>query len=68
MQLRGLRGVSPMGFAMAWNGLSENQRQILAELTAFLRSFCEAIGRSQFVDKVVNSLGLPVHLLETAAE
>ena len=21
MQLRGLRGVSPMGFAMAWNGL-----------------------------------------------
>jgi hypothetical protein len=96
MQLRGLRGVTPMGFAMAWNGLyrepfegaedhvlqmklgqierecerpiSRNQRQILAELTAFLRSFCEAIGRSQFVDQVVNSLGLPVRLPETAAE
>ena len=96
MQLRGLRGVTPMGFAMAWNGLyrepfegaedhvlqmklgqiereyerpiSKNQRQILAELMAFLRSFCEAIGRSQFVDQVVNALGLPVHLPETAAE
>jgi hypothetical protein len=94
MQLRGLRGVTPMGFNMAWNGLylepfegaedrvlqlklgqiereyqrpiTKDHRQIMAELTAFLRSFCEAIGRSQFVDSVVNSLGQPVR--EAAAE
>src|SRR4051794_31767280 len=95
MQLRGFRGVTPMGFALAWNGLyrepfegaedrvlqlklgqieREYQRpitrdrgQIMAELTRFLRSYCEAIGQSRFVDPVVNSLGQPVRLSESAA-
>lgn len=97
MQLRGLRGVTPMGFAMAWNGLyrepfegaedrvlqlklgqieneyqspiAKDRGQIMAELTAFLHRFCEAIGRSQLVDPVVNSFqGQPVRLPEAAAE
>jgi hypothetical protein len=83
MQLRRFRGVTPMGFAMAWNGLyrepfegaedrvlqlklcqierecqrpvTKDRIQILAELTAFLRAFCQAIGESQFVDPVVNA-------------
>jgi hypothetical protein len=37
-------------------------------LTDFLRSYCEAIGRSEFVDPVVNALGQPVRLPEEAAE
>ena len=97
MQLRGLRGVTPMGFAMAWNGLyrepfegaedrvlqlklgqieNEYERpitkargQIVAELTAFLRRFCEAIGQSQLVDPVVNSFeGQPIGVSEAAAQ
>jgi hypothetical protein len=96
MQLRGFRGVTPMGFALAWNGLyrepfegaedrvlelklgqiereyerpiTADRRQIMTELTDFLRSYCEAIGQSRFVDEVVNSLGRPVRLAETAAE
>jgi hypothetical protein len=96
MQRRGLRGVTPMGFAMAWNGLyrepfegaedrvlqlklgiieREQQRpitkdghQIMIELTSFLRSFCEAIGRSQFVDPVVDAFGQTATLPEAAAE
>jgi hypothetical protein len=96
MQLRGFRCVTPMGFAMAWNGLyrepfegaedrvlqlklgqierdyqhcvSKDRRQIMAELTAFLRRFCSAIGDSQFVDPVVDSLrGEPGSLPEAAA-
>lgn len=95
MQLRGFRGVTPMGFALAWNGLyrepfegaedrvlefklgqiereyqrpiTGDHRQIMAELTRFLRLYCEVIGQSQFVDAVVNSLGQPVRLAETAA-
>src|SRR6266852_1597039 len=70
MQLRGFRGVTPMGFAMAWNGLyrepfegaedrvlllklgmierecqrpiTKDRNHIMAELTGFLRPFCEA--------------------------
>ena len=96
MQLRGFRGVTPMGFALAWNGfyrepfegaedrvlqlklgqiereyqrpIAQDRRQIMSELTAFLRSYCEAIGQSQFVDSCVNALGEPVRLAETAAE
>src|SRR4051812_33033164 len=96
MQLRGFRGVTPMGFALAWNGLyrepfegaedrvlqlklgqiereyqqpiAQDQGQIMAELTRFLRSYCEAIGQSRFVDSVVDSLGQPVRLSESAAE
>ena len=96
MQLRRLRGVTPMGFAMAWNGLyreplegaedrvlqlklgmieREYQRrivkernQIMIELRSFLRSFCDAIGRSQFVDPVVNAFGQAATLPETAAK
>jgi hypothetical protein len=97
MQLRGFRGVTPMGFAMAWNGLyrepfegaedrvlqlklgqierdykcpiTKDRRQIIAELTAFLRSFCKAIGQSQFVDPVVDAFqGEPARLPEAAAE
>jgi hypothetical protein len=97
MQLRGFRGVTPMGFALAWNGLyrepfegaedrvlklklgqiereyqrpiTKDGRQVLAELTAFLRRFCEAIGQSQFVDPIVDSFqGQPVRLPEAAAE
>lgn len=96
MQLRGLRGVTPMGFALAWNGLyrepfegaeervfelklgqiereyqrpiTKDHRLIREELTGFLRSFCGAIGRSEFVDSAVNSLGQPPRLAETAAE
>ena len=96
MQLRGFRGVTPMGFALAWNGLyrepfegaedrvlelklgqieheyerpiTRDHRQITAELAAFLRSYCEATSQSRFVDAIVNSLGQPVRLAETAAE
>jgi hypothetical protein len=96
MQLRGFRGVTPMGFAMAWNGLyrepfegaedrvlqlklgmierecqhpiTKDRDQIMAELTAFLRSFCDAIGRSQFVDPVVDAFGQTSTLPEAAAE
>jgi hypothetical protein len=96
MQLRSFRGVTPMGFALAWNGLyrepfegaedrvlafqlgriereyqrpiTADRRQILIRLTDFLRSYCEAIGKSEFVDPIVNSLGQPVRLAETAAE
>jgi hypothetical protein len=97
MQLRGFRGVTPMGFAVAWNGLyrepfegaedrvlqlklgqierecqrsiAKDRSQIMTELTAFLRSFCEAIGQSQFVDTVVNSFQRqPVPVPEAAAE
>src|SRR3954453_12979120 len=96
MQLRGFRGVTPMGFALAWNGLyrepfegaeervlafqlgrieHENQRSITADrrwimtrLTGFLSSYCEAIGRSEFFDPIVNALGQPVHFPEEAAE
>jgi hypothetical protein len=85
MQLRGFRGVTPMGFALAWNGLYRepfegaedrvlefklgqiereyqrpitiDRRRIMTELTDFLRSYCEAIGQSRFVDPVVNTLG-----------
>lgn len=84
MQLRGFRGVTPMGFALAWRGLyqepfegaedrvlglklgqierqyqqaiTKDRAQIMAELTGFLRPFCEAIGRSEFVDPVVDKL------------
>src|SRR5260370_11635852 len=95
MQLRGFRGVSRMGFAVAWKGLyqeplegaedrvlglklgqierqyqrpiTKEHRQIMTELTAFLRSFCGAIGQSQFVDPVVNAFqGQPVRLPEAA--
>jgi hypothetical protein len=97
MQLRGFRGVTPMGFAMAWKGLyrepfegaedhvlelklgqiereyqhptSKDRRQIMAELTAFLRRFCGAIGDSQFVDPVVDSFhGEPAGLSEAVAQ
>jgi hypothetical protein len=96
MQLSGLRGVTPMGSAMAWNGLyrepfegaeervlqlklgqierkyqrpiTKGHREIMSELTAFLRWFCEAIGRSEFVDPIVASLGQPVRLPEAVAE
>jgi hypothetical protein len=97
MQLRGLRGVTPMGFAMAWNGLyrepfegaedrvlqlklgqieneyqhpiNKDRGQIMAELTGFLRRFCDTIGQSQLVDPVVNSFqGEPARLPEAAAE
>ena len=96
MQLCGLRGVAPMGFAMARNGLyrepfegaeervlelklgiieREYQRPItkdhgviMAELKRFLRSFCEAIGRSEFVDAIVQALARPVPLPGAAAE
>lgn len=96
MQLRGFRGVTPMGFAMAWQGLyrepfegaedrvlqlklgmieREYQRpivkgrnQVMAELTDFLRSYCAAIGRSQFVDQAVAALGQTAHLPKAAAE
>src|SRR4051812_29865303 len=96
MQLRGFRGVTPMGFALAWNGLyrepfegaedrvlafqlgriereyqrpiTADRRKILIRLKDFLRLYCEAIGKSEFVDPIVNSLGRPVHLAETAAE
>jgi len=97
MQLRGLRGVTPMGFGMAWNGLyrepfdgaedrvlrlklgqiereyqraiAKDRTQVMAELTGFLRAFCEAIGESQFVDPVVNSFqAQPVRQPEAAAE
>jgi hypothetical protein len=95
MQLRGFRGVTPMGFTLAWSGLyrepfegaedrvlefklgqieRENQRPITADrrwimtrLTGFLSSYCEAIGRSEFVDPIVNALGQPVHFPEEAA-
>lgn len=94
MRAKGFRGVTPMGFDMAWNGLyrepfegaedevlrfdlgriereyerpiTKEPTQVMAELTAFLRALCEAIGRSRFVDPVVNSLGRPVR--EAAAE
>jgi hypothetical protein len=96
MQLRGFRGVTPMGFALAWNGLyrepfegvqdrvlefklgqiereyqrpiTADRRQIMTRLTGFLRLYCETIGRSEFVDPVVNALGQPVRLPEEAAE
>jgi hypothetical protein len=96
MQLRGLRGVTSMGFAMVWNGLyrepfegaedrvlqlklgiiereyqrpiSKDRKEIMIELRAFLRSFCEAIGRSQFVEPVVDALGQAATLPEAAAE
>jgi hypothetical protein len=97
MQLRGFRGITPMGFALAWNGLhrepfegaedrvlqlklgqiereyqrpiSKDSGQIMAELTAFLRQFRDAIGRSEFVDPVVNAFqGQPVRMPEAAAE
>ena len=96
MQLRRLRGVTPMGFAMAWNGLYreplegaedrvlqlklgmiereyqrpiiKDRKEIMIELRSFLRSFCEAIGRSQFVDPVVNAFGQAATLPEAAAE
>jgi hypothetical protein len=96
MQRRGLRGVIPMGFAMAWTGLyrepfegaedrvlqlklgmiereqqrpiTKDRNQIMIELTSFLRSFCEAIGRSQFVDPVVEAFGQTATLPEAAAE
>lgn len=96
MQLRGFRGVTPMGFAMAWNGLyrepfegaedrvlqlklgmvereyqlpiTKDRSRIMAELIDFLRSFCEAIGRSQFVDPVVNAFGQSTTLPEAVAE
>jgi hypothetical protein len=97
MQLRGFRGVTPMGFALAWNGLYrepfegaedrvlqlklgqiereyqrpvvKDRRQIMAELTGFLRPFCEAIGKSEFVDRVVDAFqGEPVRLPEVVAE
>jgi hypothetical protein len=32
----------------------------MAELITFLRSFCKAIGRSEFVDPGAGSLGQPV--------
>ena len=97
MQLRGLRGVTPMGSAMAWNGLyrepfegakdrvlqlklgqveneyqgtiTKDRGQIMAELTTFLRRFCEAIGQSRLVDPVVNSFqGQPIGVSEAIAE
>jgi hypothetical protein len=42
--------------------------QIMTELMSFLRSYCEAIGESQFVDPAVSSLSEPIRLAETAAE
>ena len=96
MQLRGFRGVTPMDFALAWNGLyrepfegaedrvlgfklgqiereyerpiTRDRGHIMTELTRFLRSYCEAIGQSRFVNSVVNAFGEPVRLSETAAE
>lgn len=95
MQLRGFRRVTPMGFAMAWNGLyrepfegaedrvlqlklgmierecqdpiTKERNQIMTELTDFLRSYCEAIGRSQFVEPAVDTLGRATTLPEAAA-
>jgi hypothetical protein len=92
-----LYAYTPVGFALAWNGLyrepfegaedrvlqlklgqierecqrpiTKGRGQIMAELTAFLRSFCEAIGQSQFVDMLVNSFqGQPVRVPQPAAE
>jgi hypothetical protein len=97
MQLRRFRGVNPMGFALAWNGLyrepfegaedrvlqlklgqierecqrpiGKDRRQIMAELTGFLRRFCQAIGKSEFVDRVVDAFdGRPAGLPEAVAE
>jgi hypothetical protein len=87
MQLRGVRGVSGMGFALAWKHLyrepfeggkdtvlrlkleriarqyarpiSKQPPQVMAELVAFLRPFCAAIGRNELVDPVVERLGQP---------
>jgi hypothetical protein len=81
MRLRGFRGVTPMGFRLAWEHLYEEpfagaesdvlrlklgsiqweyQRSItmtptliMAELTRFLRPFCEAFGQGQSVETVV---------------
>jgi hypothetical protein len=96
MQLRGLRGVTSMGFALAWNGLyrepfegaeekvlelklgiiereyqrriAKDRGQMIAELKGFLRPFCEAVGRSEFVDSIVQSLGRPLRVPDAAAE
>jgi hypothetical protein len=96
MQLRGFHGVTPMGFAMAWNGLyrepfegaedkvlrlklgmiereyrqpiTKDRHRIMIELKAFLRSFSEAIGKSEFVDPVVDALGYATALPEAAAQ
>ncbi|MGD9616993.1 MAG: hypothetical protein AB7H90_17825 [Alphaproteobacteria bacterium] len=48
--------------------IAGDRRQIMTELTRFLRSYSESIGQSRFVDPVVNSLGQPVRLAETAAK
>jgi hypothetical protein len=46
-----------------------DRKQIMSELTAFLRRFREAIGQSRFVDDVVNSQqSLSDRLPEAAAE
>ena len=39
--------------------ITADRRRIMTELTGFLRSYCDAIGQSQFVDPIVNSLGQP---------
>jgi hypothetical protein len=63
---------------MAWNGrprqaereyrhpVTTRPAQVMAELITFLGSFCKAIGRSEFIDPGVGSLGQPVR--EIAAE
>jgi hypothetical protein len=49
--------------------IAKDRKQVLAELTAFLHPFCEAIGESQFVDPIVDSFqGHPVRLPKAAAE
>jgi hypothetical protein len=51
------------------NRITKDRRQIITELTAFLRRFCEVIGQSQLVDPVVNSFqGEPIRLPETVTE
>jgi hypothetical protein len=48
--------------------MAKERSQVLAELAPFARSFCEAIGRGQFVDPVVNALDQTATLLESAPE
>jgi hypothetical protein len=49
--------------------IGKDRRQVMAELTGFLRPLCEAIGKSEFVDRVVDAFhGQPVRLPEAVAE
>jgi hypothetical protein len=48
--------------------ITKDRNQIMAELTAFLRSYCAAIGSSQFVDQAVAALGQTTPAANAAAE